>query len=117
MPRFPRARVLIHCHPPYATALCGLKDPALKPIDQNTARFFNRTAIDLSFSGIADEEEEGRRIAEALGEHDAMIMRNHGVLTVGETVAGAFETMYYLERAAKTMMLAYSTGQPAGSHG
>ncbi len=108
----PRARVLIHCHPPYATALCGLKDPALKPIDQNTARFFNRTAIDLQFGGIADEEEEGRRIAEALGEHDAMIMGNHGVLSVGETVAGAFETMYYLERAAKTMVLAYSTGQP-----
>ena len=41
-----------------------------------------------------------------------MIMGNHGVLTAGETVAGAFETMYYLERAAKTMVLAYSTGQP-----
>jgi ribulose-5-phosphate 4-epimerase/fuculose-1-phosphate aldolase len=108
----PRARVLLHCHPPYATALCGLKDPTLKPIDQNTARFFNRTAIDLDFGGIADESGEGRRLAESLGENDAMIMGNHGVCTIGETVAQAFEAMYYLERAAKTMVFAYSTGQP-----
>ncbi|MBX2879224.1 MAG: class II aldolase/adducin family protein, partial [Granulosicoccus sp.] len=38
----PHAKVLLHCHPPYATALSGLKDPSLKPIDQNTARFYNR---------------------------------------------------------------------------
>lgn len=108
----PRARVLIHCHPPYATALSGLADPGLKPIDQNTARFFNRIAIDLEFGGIADDAEEGRRIVAALGEHKAMIMGNHGVLTVGETVAEAFEAMYYLERAAKTLVLAYATGRP-----
>ncbi len=108
----PQARVLLHCHPPYATALCGLQDPELKPVDQNTARFFNRTAIDLSFGGIADDVEEGQRIAHALGEKNAMILGNHGVITTGETVAEAFESMYYLERAARTMILAYSTGQP-----
>ena len=108
----PRARALLHCHPPYATALCGLQDPTLKPIDQNTARFFNRIAVDLEFGGIADEVEEGQRIAESLGHHDVMIMGNHGVLAIGETVAEAFEAMYYLERAARTMVLAYSTGQP-----
>ena len=108
----PGARVLIHCHPPYATALCGLQNPTLHPIDQNTARFFNRIAIDLEFGGIADDAEEGLRIASALGDRKAMIMGNHGVLTVGETVAEAFESMYYLERAAKTLILAHSTGQP-----
>ncbi len=36
----PHAKVLLHCHPPYATALASLKDPTMKPIDQNTARFF-----------------------------------------------------------------------------
>ncbi len=108
----PRARVLLHCHPPYATALCALQDPEIKPIDQNTARFFKRTAIDHHFGGIADDQEEGRRIAAALGEHNAMIMGNHGVMTIGETVAEAFESLYYLERSAKTLILAYSTGQP-----
>lgn len=108
----PHARVLLHCHPPYATALSGLKDPTIKPIDQNTARFHNRIAMDLDFGGIAHEEEEGKRIASTLGNHSIMMMGNHGVSVMGETVAEAFEHLYYLERAAKTMILAYSTGQP-----
>jgi len=41
-----------------------------------------------------------------------MMMGNHGVSCAGETVAEAFEHLYYLERAAKTLMLAYATGQP-----
>jgi len=108
----PHARVLLHCHPPYATALSGLKDPSIKPIDQNTARFFNRIALDLEFGGIADDENEGRRIASSFGNHSIMMMGNHGVSVAGETVAEAFEHLYYLERAAKTMILAYSSGQP-----
>ena len=110
--QIPKARVLLHCHPPYATALCGLKDPAIKPIDQNTARFYNRCAIDLGFGGIADDAEEGNRIAGAFGNHSVMMMGNHGVSVAAETVAEAFDQLYYLERAAQTMVLAYSTGQP-----
>ena len=104
--------MILHCHPPYATALSCLADPSIKPIDQNTARFFNRLAIDLNFGGIADDAEEGKRIAAALGNHSIMMMGNHGVSVVGETVAEAFEHLYYLERASKTMILAYSSGQP-----
>ncbi len=108
----PAVRVLLHCHPPYATALSTLKDPSMKPLDNNTARFFNRAGIDLGFGGIADDEEEGRRLASALGNHDTLIMGNHGVSCSGETVAEAFEALYYFERAAKTLMLAYASGQP-----
>ncbi len=43
----PQLRCMLHLHPPHATALAALADPELKPIDQNTARFFNRMAIDL----------------------------------------------------------------------
>src|SRR3546814_6820812 len=64
----PAARVLLHCHPPYATALATLKDPAMKPIDQNTARFFDLVSYDLGFGGIADDTEEGTRLAAALGD-------------------------------------------------
>ncbi len=108
----PSAKVLLHCHPPYATALCSLKDPSIKPVDQNTARFFNRTVIDLGFGGIADEAAEGQRLAEALGKHRIMLMGNHGVSVVASTVAQAFDDLYYLEKACRTMVLAYSTGQP-----
>jgi len=108
----PQARVLLHCHPAYATALSTLKDPTMKPIDQNTARFYNRIAVDLNFGGIADDEGEGRRIAQAFGNSSIMMMGNHGVSCAAETVAEAFEHLYYLERASKTLMLAYATGQP-----
>lgn len=110
--KIPNARVLLHCHPTYATALATLKDPSIKPIDQNTARFYNRMTVDLGFGGLADSEQEGERIAQALGKHNVMMMGNHGVTAVGQTVAEAFEDLYMLERACRTMILAYQTGQP-----
>ena len=109
--RVPHARVALHLHPPYATTLATLKDPSIKPIDQVTARFFNRMAMDMSFGGIATEEAEGERIAASIGNHSVVMMANHGVTTVAPTVAEAFDAMYHLERAARTMVLAYSTGQ------
>ncbi|MEP4767893.1 MAG: class II aldolase/adducin family protein [Roseibium sp.] len=107
----PHARVALHLHPPYATTLATMKDPSIKPLDQVTARFFNRLAIDMSFGGIATEEAEGERIAATIGNHSAVMMANHGVTTIAPTVAEAFDALYHLERAAKTMVLAYSTGQ------
>jgi ribulose-5-phosphate 4-epimerase/fuculose-1-phosphate aldolase len=64
----PHARCVLHVHPPYATALAALADPVIKPIDQNTARFFNRLAYDAGFNGLADNEAEGQRLAAALGD-------------------------------------------------
>ena len=108
----PQARVALHMHPPYATALATLKDPTIHPIDQVTARFYKRMAYDLSFGGIATEGEEGERISRTVGNHRSVMMQNHGVTTLGNTVAEAWDALYHLERAAKTQVLAYSTGQP-----
>jgi ribulose-5-phosphate 4-epimerase/fuculose-1-phosphate aldolase len=108
----PQARVALHIHPPYATALATLEDPTIKPIDQVTSRFYNRLAYDLNFGGIATEGAEGERIAASVGNHGAVMMRNHGVTTFGATVAEAFDALYHLERAARTMVMAYTTGQP-----
>lgn len=108
----PQARCLLHVHSPYATALSYLKDPEIKPIDQNTARFFNRVAVDMNYGGIAHHEEEGKRIASVLGNKRIMMMANHGVLVIANSVAEAYDELYYLERACKTLILAYSTGQP-----
>ena len=106
------ARAILHCHPPYATALACLKDPSIKPIDQNTARYFDVAAVDLDFGGIADDAAEGARLAALLGNRPILIMGNHGVTVTAPTVAQAFEDLYFLERAAKTLMLAYASGQP-----
>ena len=108
----PQARCVLHLHPPYATALVGLADPEIKPIDQNTARFFNRVAYDLGYGGMANSEAEGDRLAALLGNRTTMMMGNHGVLVAATTVAEAFDTVYYLERACQTLVLAYSTGRP-----
>lgn len=108
----PQARVILHCHPPYATALACLQDPTLPPIDNNTARFFGRVACDRAFAGIADDAEEGARLAAALGGRPVLLMGNHGVTVTGETVADAFEDLYFFEKAAQTTILARSTGEP-----
>jgi ribulose-5-phosphate 4-epimerase/fuculose-1-phosphate aldolase len=108
----PSAKVLLHCHPPYATALASLKDPTMKPIDQNTARFFGLVGADLGFGGLADEVEEGARLVSAFGNHPILLMGNHGVTVTAGSVAEAFEHLYFFERAAKTLMLAYASGQP-----
>lgn len=108
----PTARVIIHCHPPHATALATLADPRMLPLDNNTARFFNRLAIDQGFGGIADEAEEGLRLAAALGNKKTLLMGSHGITCTGPTVAEAFEDLYFFEKAAQTLLLAYASGQP-----
>ncbi|MFN3661506.1 class II aldolase/adducin family protein [Yoonia sp.] len=108
----PELRVLIHAHTPYATALSVLKDPSMLPLDNNTARFYGDVAIDTDFGGIADQADEGVRLAAALGNHSCLMMGNHGVSVSGATVAEAFEKLYFFEKAAQTLMLAYASGQP-----
>ena len=108
----PQARVLLHCHPVHTTALAALRDPMLKPIDNNTARFFGRVAVDTGFGGISDNEAEGTRLAGALGGHKVLMMGNHGVTCAGANVAEAFEDLYFFEKAAQTLLLAYASGQP-----
>jgi ribulose-5-phosphate 4-epimerase/fuculose-1-phosphate aldolase len=108
----PQARCILHCHPPYATAIASLTDPDLPPIEQNTARYYRRLAIDREFGGIADNEEEGRRLARVIGDKKHAILGNHGVIAMADTVAEAFDNLYYLERACQTLVLAYSTGRP-----
>jgi ribulose-5-phosphate 4-epimerase/fuculose-1-phosphate aldolase len=108
----PEARVILHLHSTYATVLSTLKDPRILPIDNNTARFYERIAYDKHFGGIASSDEEGKRIVDTLDGKKTLMMGNHGITVTGGTIAEAFEDLYYLEKACKTMVLAHSTGQP-----
>jgi ribulose-5-phosphate 4-epimerase/fuculose-1-phosphate aldolase len=107
----PQARCIIHLHPPYATALASLANPDILPIDQNSARFYNRVAVDGDYGGMANTDAEGDRLGSLLGNKQIMMMGNHGVLVCAATVAEAFDLTYYLERACRNLILAYSTGQ------
>jgi ribulose-5-phosphate 4-epimerase/fuculose-1-phosphate aldolase len=109
--KVPQARCIIHLHPPYATALASLANPEILPIDQNTARFYNRVAIDGNYGGMANSDAEGERLGSLLGNKQIMMMGNHGILVCAQTVAEAFDLTYYLERACRNLVLAHSTGQ------
>ncbi|NPD16357.1 hypothetical protein HOY34_14250 [Xinfangfangia sp. D13-10-4-6] len=108
----PEARVILHCHSPYATALACLKDPTLLPLDNNTARFYGRIGYDLAFGGISDNASEGEHLAAAMRGNSVLVMGNHGVSIAADTVADAFEDLYFFEKAAQTQMLALASGQP-----
>jgi ribulose-5-phosphate 4-epimerase/fuculose-1-phosphate aldolase len=108
----PQARCIIHLHPAYATAVASLANPEILPIDQNTARFYNRIAFDMAYGGMANSDAEGDRLGRLLGNKQIMMMGNHGVLVCASTVAEAFDLTYYLERACRNLVLAYQTGKP-----
>lgn len=109
----PHARCVMHVHSIHATVLACLADSSLPPIDQNTATFYNRYVVDNEFAGLAFEE-EGTRCAKMLSDPKikTMIMGNHGVLVIGDSVADTFNRLYYFERAAETYIRALQTGQP-----
>lgn len=109
--KVPHARCAMHVHSIHATVLASLKDSRLPPIDQNTAIFFDRYVIDEGYGGLAFEE-EGERCAELFSDpkKKVMIMGNHGIMVIGESVAETFNRMYFFERAAETYIRALQTG-------
>lgn len=109
----PHARCAMHVHSIHATVLASLADSRLLPIDQNTAIFFNRTVIDEHYGGLAFED-EGKRCAALLTDpkKKVLIMGNHGIMVLGDTVADTFNRMFFFERAAETYIRALQTGQP-----
>jgi ribulose-5-phosphate 4-epimerase/fuculose-1-phosphate aldolase len=107
-----RARCVLHTHMPYATALTAVEQGRLEPINQNALRFCGDIAYDEDYGGLAHDVDEGERIAEALGDKRVLFLANHGVIVTGETIAGAFEDLYFLERACRLQVLAMATGRP-----
>jgi ribulose-5-phosphate 4-epimerase/fuculose-1-phosphate aldolase len=111
----PRHLCILHTHMPYATSLTMIEGGRLEMAHQTAARFHGRIAYDDDFGGLALDETEGQRIAQA-GENrdhaDVVFMANHGVMVGGSSVALAFDELYFLERACRQQVLAMSTGRP-----
>jgi ribulose-5-phosphate 4-epimerase/fuculose-1-phosphate aldolase len=106
------ARCAMHVHSIHATVLATLADPVLPPIDQNTAMFFNRVAIDPDYGGLALEAEAERACSHLEDPaKKVLVMASHGVMVVGDSVADAFTRLYYFERAAETYIKALWTGR------
>jgi ribulose-5-phosphate 4-epimerase/fuculose-1-phosphate aldolase len=108
----PHARVAMHLHPIYTTAVSTMQNPHIPPIDQNTARYFNRVSVDTMFGGMADTVEEGGRLCGLLEKNSRLLMGNHGVMVTGTDIGVAFDDIWTLERSCQILVTAWSTGQP-----
>ena len=82
----------------------------LTPMIQDSAFLYNRVSYH-DWEGMSTEKEECEHLSKSLGSNKVMILKNHGLLTCGTTIAEAFMLMYYLERACKTQIDARSTGE------
>src|SRR5512138_3868506 len=102
----PHAACVLHTHMPHATALTLLEDGRLEMIEQNALRFHDDIAYDDTYNGLVVDNAEGDRLACALGGKRVMFLANHGVIVVGASVAEAFDSLYYLERACRLQVLA-----------
>jgi len=106
------AVAVFHTHMPFASALTRLEDPRIKEIGQTEVGMLGEIAYDDAYSGPALEPDEGVRLAKVLGDKGILFMANHGITTVGASVAQAYDRLYYLERAAQVQIYAMWTGQP-----
>jgi ribulose-5-phosphate 4-epimerase/fuculose-1-phosphate aldolase len=109
--RCAHARCVLHTHMPHATALSLLEDPRIEMTGQSAVMFHEQIAY-YDYNGLAFDQGEGERMAAALGDKSVLMLRNHGVLVVGDSLAQAFERLYFLERVAQLQILALSTGRP-----
>ncbi len=108
----PQARVILHTHQPHATALTMVEGGKIEMAVQAAVRFYGRDVYDNDYDGVALSDAVGERMAKMIGQHEIIFLGNHGVMTVGPTVARAYDDLYYLERVAQTQILAQSTGLP-----
>jgi ribulose-5-phosphate 4-epimerase/fuculose-1-phosphate aldolase len=102
------ALCVMHLHTEYGTAVSAQKS-GLLPISQPALSPLSSLAYH-DYEGVAVNEDEKPRLVADLGDKSSMILRNHGLLTVGRTSADAFLAMFILERACKIQILAQSGG-------
>lgn len=100
-----------HAHSVYGKAWSSL-GRLLDPITQDACAFYDDHAVFADFTGVVYETSEGERIARALGAKKAAILRNHGLLTVGETVDEAVWWFVTMDRSCQAQLLAEAAGEP-----
>jgi ribulose-5-phosphate 4-epimerase/fuculose-1-phosphate aldolase len=84
----------------------------LDPLTQDACAFFEDHSLFDDYTGVVLDPEEGKRIAHALGENKAVILRNHGLLTTGYSVDEAVWSFITMERTCQAQLLAEAAGTP-----
>jgi ribulose-5-phosphate 4-epimerase/fuculose-1-phosphate aldolase len=103
------AKCILHTHTKAGCAVAAMEH-GLLPLNQISMEFYSRVGYH-DYEGIALNLAERERLVADIGSHPAMILRNHGLLTVGETPAQAFLRMYYLEKACDIQVAAMASGE------
>lgn len=99
---------VVHFHAPFALAVSCLEG-GFQFISQFSMLFYEKLGYH-TFEGISLDKEEQERLAKSLGHNKALLLRNHGLLTVAPTLPDAFMLAYYLERCCQIQLLAQGTG-------
>jgi ribulose-5-phosphate 4-epimerase/fuculose-1-phosphate aldolase len=98
-----------HSHSLYGKALSALGEK-LEPITQDVCAFYEDHTLFDDYTGVVLDVEEGKRIAHALGGYKAIILRNHGLLTVGQSVESAVWWFVTMERSCQAQLIAKAAG-------
>jgi len=104
----PKNKFVFHAHPPMALAATALKD-GIPHLVQDSSMLYGKVGYH-DWEGLSVDKDERFRIAENLGENKVLIMRNHGLLTVGETAGESFMNMYYAIRMCEVAVQAQGSG-------
>lgn len=100
-----------HCHIIYGRAYSVFNKP-LEMLNQDVCTFYKSHAVYEDFGGVAVDENEGKEIAKAIGKGKGAILRNHGLITVGETVDEAGYLFMLMEKSCQIQRLVFSTQLP-----
>jgi ribulose-5-phosphate 4-epimerase/fuculose-1-phosphate aldolase len=101
---------VVHTHSRAGVAVSCLKE-GLIPLNQEGMMFYGRVAYH-DYEGLAVYEDEQKRLVASLSDKEVMILRNHGLLATGRSVAEAFRRIYYLEIACRLQLDVMATGRP-----
>ena len=106
----PDVNAAAHSHSMYGKSFSTM-GRLLEPITQDSCAFYDNHVLFDDFTGVVLETDEGDRIAEALGDKRAAILKNHGLLTTGETVDAAVWGFLSMDRCCQSQLIAESVGQ------
>ena len=107
----PEITAAAHSHSLYGKAWSSL-GRKLDPLTQDACAFYEDHVVFEDYTGVVLEMSEGDRIAQALGDNKAVILQNHGLLTVGESVDEACWWFVTMERSCQAQLLAEAAGTP-----
>jgi ribulose-5-phosphate 4-epimerase/fuculose-1-phosphate aldolase len=100
-----------HAHSLYGKSWSTL-GRLLDPLTQDACSFYEDHGLFDDYTGVVLDPDEGKRLAHALGEHKAVILQNHGLLTVGHTIDEAAWWFITMERSCQAQLMAEAAGTP-----